>query len=158
MPFIISFFKGKSSHDEEHEHNDAEALSNANFNYDFIHPNFFKQYIIIINIFRDYNSKEKDVGVLRKRISWWLQNYWHEFDSEYMKEILVHDWPNVFADQEIFKARIAKISEELKERKDVREMLEMMQIKRGNTSVIVNDMEKNDSAIKQKLLDDDIKL
>ena len=40
------------------------------------------------------DHREKDINVLKNRFSYWISNYWLEFDNAYMKKRLVHDWPN----------------------------------------------------------------
>jgi hypothetical protein len=37
-------------------------------------------------------SKEKDLEVLKKRLSYWLGNYWLQFDDTYVKTKLICNW------------------------------------------------------------------
>ena len=99
MPYIIKFWRGfeekKISEDKIQSLNyvnlDKEDNINNNPNesvrFSYLHPNFD------INI--EQFSKEKDLEVLKKRLSYWLGTYWLQFDDAYVKPKLICNWPEV---------------------------------------------------------------
>lgn len=61
------------------------------------------------------------MNVLKNRLSYWLANYFLEFDNAYLKKRLVHDWPNCRVQNEELSERITNLAddygEEFKKRK-----------------------------------------
>ena len=52
--------------------------------FNFLHPNFSEKY---------EGSKEKNIEILKTRISYWLGHYWLEFDDMIIKPYLCYEWP-----------------------------------------------------------------
>ena len=48
-----------------------------------------KYTVLYTNINIEQFSKEKDLEVLKKRLSYWLGNYWLQFDDAYVKTKLI---------------------------------------------------------------------
>lgn len=51
-------------------------------------------------------NKEKDLDVLKQRLSYWLGTYWVDFDWVYMKPKLVNNWPRVKYTNDIIAEKI----------------------------------------------------
>lgn len=62
-------------------------MKDNEFRFSYLHPNFDTK----IEKF----SKEKDLKVLQKRLSYWLGTYWLQFDDIYLKPKLICNWPEV---------------------------------------------------------------
>ena len=60
-------------------HSDEESNEEVRFSY--LHPNFD-------NKIEEF-SKEKNIEVLKKRLSYWLGTYWLQFDDAYLKPKLI---------------------------------------------------------------------
>ena len=57
--------------------------------FNFVHPNFSQKY---------EGSKEKNIEILKTRLSYWLGHYWYEFDDMYIKPKLCYQWPYIHED------------------------------------------------------------
>lgn len=135
MPLVINFFKGFESKkeetllSEEKEQINSEENEEENKNkfVDFSHPNFKKT--------NKFDTKEKDMNILRNRLSYWLVNYWQGFDEDYMKKRLIHDWPNCNIQNEELSQKIENLADEYSEEFK----------KRENKPLLVDEYEKINS-------------
>ena len=93
MPYFITFFKsfnktGKEGEKkEELEYVNLNDEDNNEFRFSYLHPNFDNK--------MEEFSKEKNLQVLQKRLSYWLGTYWLQFDDIYLKPKLICNWPEV---------------------------------------------------------------
>ena len=93
MPYFISFFKSFNKTEKEEKKEELEyvdlndEVKDNEFRFSYLHPNFDTK----IEEF----SKEKDLKVLQKRLSYWLGTYWLQFDDIYLKPKLICNWPEV---------------------------------------------------------------
>ena len=94
MPFMINIMKKLDPPEDEYSKYMIEQFPNPDkllqcdvFN--FVHPNFSQKY---------EGSKEKNIEILKTRISYWLGHYWFEFDEMYIKPKLCYQWPYVHED------------------------------------------------------------
>ena len=114
MPLMINLMKKLDGPEEkqdiiEHKHPD-NLLTCEHFN--FLHP-FFNEEVDI--------HKEKNIEVLKTRISYWLGNYWVEFDEMIIKPWLCYQWPWNYTDnmnvKKIILTSIGKYEKEEKNKK-----------------------------------------
>ncbi len=114
MPLMINLMKkldGPEQHQEiiEPKHPD-NLLTCEHFN--FLHPNFSEEIEI---------HKEKNIEVLKTRVSYWLGHYWVEFDEMIIKPWLCYQWPWNFTDninvKRIILTSISKYEQEEKHKK-----------------------------------------
>lgn len=97
------------------------------------------------------------MNVLKNRLSFWLVNYWQEFDNAYMKKRLVHDWPNCRIQNEELSERITDLADEYSEEFKKREQEPIQHQNQQNSNNIndindINDFEmKNISGIRNNL-------
>ena len=49
---------------------------------------------------------------MKNRLSYWLFNYWAEFDNMYMKKKLCHDWPNCKIENDELSSRITDLADD----------------------------------------------
>ena len=96
MPFFITFFKSFDNKNktqeivEKKEEIDYSNLDDENtneFRFSYLHPNFDNK--------PEKFSKETNIEVLKKRLSYWLGTYWLQFDDAYLKPKLIFNWPEV---------------------------------------------------------------
>ena len=94
MPFMINIMKKLDPPEDEYSKYMIEQFPNPDkllqcdvFN--FVHPNFSQKY---------EGSKEKNIEILKTRLSYWLGHYWYEFDDMYIKPKLCYQWPYVQED------------------------------------------------------------
>ena len=96
MPYFIAFFKSFNKNKnikefEEEGESKKEELDTSRpddeFRFSYLHPNFD-------NKLEEF-SKEKNLEVLKKRLSYWLGTYWLQFDDAYLKPKLICNWPEV---------------------------------------------------------------
>lgn len=52
---------------------------------------------------------------MRNRFSYWVVNYWGEFDNAYFKKRLVHDWPNCKTQNDELSEKITDLADEYAE-------------------------------------------
>ena len=114
MPVMINLMKKLDGPEErqtiiEQKHPD-KLLTCEHFN--FLHPNFGEEIDI---------HKEKNIEVLKTRISYWLGHYWVEFDEMIIKPWLCYQWPWNYTDnmnvKRIILTNISKYEEEERHKK-----------------------------------------
>ena len=92
MPIMINLMK-KLDPPEENKNemiikkSPDKLLSCEHFN--FLHPNFSEEIEM---------HKEKNIEVLKTRVSYWLGHYWLEFDEMIIKPWLCYQWPWNYTD------------------------------------------------------------
>ena len=101
MPLMINIMKKLDGPEEQQDviepkHPD-NLLTCEHFN--FLHPNFSEEI---------ETHKEKNIEVLKTRISYWLGNYWVEFDEMIIKPWLCYQWPWNYTDNMNVKRIILK--------------------------------------------------
>ena len=99
IPYIIKFWKSfekieeidhnKSINEDKNSNNLSIIGTGKQFYYE--HPNF-------VNIIEDY-SKEKNIKILKRRLSYYIGKYWLEFDNDYIKPKLICNWPEIKKEQ-----------------------------------------------------------
>ena len=120
MPYFISFWKSfekkkptEVTENKEMGYVDLDDESNDEVRFSYLHPNFETK----IEEF----SKEKNLEVLKKRLSYWLGTYWLQFDDAYLKPKLICNWPEVKKEHdeisEVITDVIKKYLEEKKKKK-----------------------------------------
>ena len=93
MPYFINFWKSferkktEVSESKELNYANLDDESNDEVRFSYLHPNFD-------NKIEEF-SKEKNIEVLKKRLSYWLGTYWLQFDDAYLKPKLICNWPEV---------------------------------------------------------------
>ena len=137
MPFMINLMKKLDPPDETEEKkepvNPDKLLTCEHFN--FLHPNFSEERI---------EHKEKNIEVLKSRVSYWLGHYWVEFDDMIIKPWLCYQWPWNYTDNmNVKKIILTSISKYEKEEKNKTHFI------RGQTKEI----KENENNIKENLLD-----
>ena len=145
MPYFISFFKSFNKTDKEEEKKEEleyvdlnDEVKDNEFRFSYLHPNFDTK----IEEF----SKEKDLKVLQKRLSYWLGTYWLQFDDIYLKPKLICNWPEVKKEHdEIADVITDVIKNYLEEKKKKEENI--------NNNNINEDEEGNE--MKERLFDSD---
>jgi cytochrome P450 len=76
-------------------------------------------YFILFIIFSIAGEpKEKDEFKLKQRLSYWLGNYWVEFDNVYMKPRLIHNWPAVKNEHDQVSKIIKDVIKDFKDEKN----------------------------------------
>ena len=118
MPYFINFWKSfekkkKPEENKELDYADLDDEANEEVRFSYLHPNFD-------NKIEEF-SKEKDIEVLKKRLSYWLGTYWLQFDDAYLKPKLICNWPEVKKEHdeiaEVITDVIKKYLEEKKKKK-----------------------------------------
>ena len=120
MPYFIAFWKSfdkkkKDANTDSKElgYVDLDDESNDEVRFSYLHPNFD-------NKIEEF-SKEKNIEVLKKRLSYWLGTYWLQFDDAYLKPKLICNWPEVKKEHdeiaEVITDVIKKYLEEKKKKK-----------------------------------------
>ena len=121
MPYFINFWKSfeKKKKPEENKENkeldyvDLDDEANEEVRFSYLHPNFDNKV--------EEFSKEKNIEVLKKRLSYWLGTYWLQFDDAYLKPKLICNWPEVKKEHdeiaEVITDVIKKYLEEKKKKK-----------------------------------------
>ena len=141
MPFLINLMKKLDFEDDINNiNNELVNIKNPDDllkceEFTFIHPNFSEKY---------EGSKEKNIEILRSRLSYWLGHYWFEFDDMYIKPKLCFKWPWIKEDnmnlKKVIITSINKYEEEQKKvehfiREDYqRKILEEIRLKRSNNN------------------------
>jgi NhaP-type Na+/H+ or K+/H+ antiporter len=122
MPYFISFFKSLDKNKnikeiEEGESKKEEELDRSRpedeFRFSYLHPNFD-------NKLEEF-SKEKNLEVLKKRLSYWLGTYWLQFDDAYLKPKLICNWPEVKKEHDEIAEVITDVIKNYIDEKDKRE-------------------------------------
>ena len=144
MPYFIAFFKSflKTEQQglvkkEEIQYSSLTDEDNNEFRFSYLHPNFD-------NKLEEF-SKEKNVEVLKKRLSYWLGTYWLQFDDAYLKPKLICNWPEVKKEHD----EIAEVIQEV-----IKKYLEEKNKKRKETSDNINETEENNE-MKERLFNED---
>ena len=144
MPYFIAFFKSflKTEQQglvkkEEIQYSSLTDEDNNEFRFSYLHPNFDNKL--------DEFSKEKNVEVLKKRLSYWLGTYWLQFDDAYLKPKLICNWPEVKKEHD----EIAEVIQEV-----IKKYLEEKHKKRKETSDNINETEENNE-MKERLFNED---
>ena len=120
MPYFIKFWKSfdKNKYPDNPESKELESAemedeSNDEVRFSYLHPNFDNKV--------EEFSKEKNIEVLKKRLSYWLGTYWLQFDDAYLKPKLICNWPEVKKEHdeiaEVITDVIKKYLEEKKKKK-----------------------------------------
>ena len=141
MPIMINLMKKLDSPSEREEKiipvNPDKLLTCEHFN--FLHPNFSEEMEV---------HKEKNIEVLKSRVSYWLGHYWVEFDDMIIKPWLCYEWPWNYTDnmnvKKIILTSIRKYEQEEKKKPH---------FIRGVTKEIKENDIKNENDIKEKFLD-----
>ena len=138
MPLLINLMKKLDFDDDNNNElvnikNPDDLLKCDEFT--FIHPNFSEKY---------EGSKEKNIEILRSRLSYWLGHYWFEFDDMYIKPKLCFKWPWIKEDnmnlKKVIITSINKYEEEQKKvdhfiREDYqKKILQEIKMKRKNNN------------------------
>jgi NhaP-type Na+/H+ or K+/H+ antiporter len=138
MPLLINLMKKLDFDDDGNNElvnikNPDDLLKCDEFT--FIHPNFSEKY---------EGSKEKNIEILRSRLSYWLGHYWFEFDDMYIKPKLCFKWPWIKEDnmnlKKVIITSINKYEEEQKKvdhfiREDYqKKILQEIKMKRKNNN------------------------
>ncbi len=146
MPLLINLMKKLDFDDDNNNElvnikNPDDLLKCDEFT--FIHPNFSEKY---------EGSKEKNIEILRSRLSYWLGHYWFEFDDMYIKPKLCFKWPWIKEDnmnlKKVIITSINKYEEEQKKvdhfiREDYqKKILQEIKMKRKNNN---NDENNNEN-------------
>ena len=139
MPVMINLMKKLDGPEErqtiiEQKHPD-KLLTCEHFN--FLHPNFGEEIDI---------HKEKNIEVLKTRISYWLGHYWVEFDEMIIKPWLCYQWPWNYTDnmnvKRIILTNISKYEEEERHKKH---------FIRGETPINTEEYENNKENLLNKI-------
>ena len=144
MPYFIAFFKSflKTEQQglvkkEEIQYSSLTDEDTNEFRFSYLHPNFD-------NKLEEF-SKEKNVEVLKKRLSYWLGTYWLQFDDAYLKPKLICNWPEVKKEHD----EIAEVIQEV-----IKKYLEEKHKKRKETSDNINETEETNE-MKERLFNED---
>jgi len=143
MPYFISFFKSFNKTEKEEKKEELEyvdlndEVKDNEFRFSYLHPNFDTK----IEEF----SKEKDLKVLQKRLSYWLGTYWLQFDDIYLKPKLICNWPEVKKEHD----EIADVITDV-----IKNYLEEKKKKGENINNNVNEDEEGNE-MKERLFDSD---
>ena len=142
MPYFIKFWKSFGPPPKTALVSDQKEMgyvdlddSQEDVRFSYLHPNFDKKL--------EEFSKEKDIEVLKKRLSYWLGTYWLQFDDAYIKPKLICNWPEVKKEHdEIAEVITGVIKKYLDEKKKMK--------------MYLTDKEKNgESDLKEKLVDNE---
>ena len=148
MPLLINLMK-KLDFEDDNNNNELVNIKNPDDllkcdEFTFIHPNFSEKY---------EGSKEKNIEILRSRLSYWLGHYWFEFDDMYIKPKLCFKWPWIKEDnmnlKKVIITSINKYEEEQKKvehfiREDYqKKILQEIKMKRSNNNN--NDINNNEN-------------
>ena len=154
MPLMIDLMKKLDGPEEkqdiiEPKHPD-NLLTCEHFN--FLHPNFNEEVDI---------HKEKNIEVLKTRISYWLGNYWVEFDEMIIKPWLCYQWPWNYTDNKnvkrIILTAIGKYEQEEKNKKHfIRGETPIGSIENDNKKESLLKSIENSQNIDNKVNDDDM--
>ena len=145
MPIMINLMK-KLDPPEENKNemiikkSPDKLLSCEHFN--FLHPNFSEEIEI---------HKEKNIEVLKTRVSYWLGHYWLEFDEMILKPWLCYQWPWNYTDNmNVKKIILTSINKYEQEEKNKTHFI------RGVTKGIRESRIEDENNIKEHLLNNNI--
>ena len=145
MPYFIKFWKSfdkvkypETEENKELSYADLDDESNDEVRFSYLHPNFD-------NKIEEF-SKEKNIEVLKKRLSYWLGTYWLQFDDAYLKPKLICNWPEVKKEHDEISEVITDVIKKYLEEKKKKKLY--LADKENN-----NDIGKEGNEIKEKLYD-----
>ena len=145
MPIMINLMK-KLDPPEENKNemiikkSPDKLLSCEHFN--FLHPNFSEEIEM---------HKEKNIEVLKTRVSYWLGHYWLEFDEMILKPWLCYQWPWNYTDNmNVKKIILTSINKYEQEEKNKTHFI------RGITKGIRESRIEDENNIKEHLLNNNI--
>ena len=156
MPLLINLMKKLDFDDDGNNElvnikNPDDLLKCDEFT--FIHPNFSEKY---------EGSKEKNIEILRSRLSYWLGHYWFEFDDMYIKPKLCFKWPWIKEDnmnlKKVIITSINKYEEEQKKvdhfiREDYqKKILQEIKMKRKNNNNNDENNNENDKNLEMNYM------
>ena len=156
MPLLINLMKKLDFDDDSNNElvnikNPDDLLKCDEFT--FIHPNFSEKY---------EGSKEKNIEILRSRLSYWLGHYWFEFDDMYIKPKLCFKWPWIKEDnmnlKKVIITSINKYEEEQKKvdhfiREDYqKKILQEIKMKRKNNNNNDENNNENDKNLEMNYM------
>ena len=144
MPIMINlmkkFDKPEDNKDVIIPENPDKLLACEHFN--FLHPNFSEEIPL---------HKEKNIEVLKTRVSYWLGHYWVEFDEMIIKPWLCYQWPWNYTDgMNVKKIILSSISKYEQEEKNKTHFI------RGQTKEIKNNKLEDENNIKEHLLNNNL--
>ena len=144
MPIMINlmkkFDKPEDNKDVIIPENPDKLLACEHFN--FLHPNFSEEIPL---------HKEKNIEVLKTRVSYWLGHYWLEFDEMIIKPWLCYQWPWNYTDgMNVKKIILSSISKYEQEEKNKTHFI------RGQTKEIKNNKLEDENNIKEHLLNNNL--
>ena len=145
MPYFINFWKSfekkkptEITENKEMGYVDLDDESNDEVRFSYLHPNFD-------NKIEEF-SKEKNIEVLKKRLSYWLGTYWLQFDDAYLKPKLICNWPEVKKEHDEISEVITDVIKKYLEEKKKKKLY--LADKENN-----NDIGEEGNEIKEKLYD-----
>ena len=144
MPIMINLMKKLDKPEENKDviipENPDKLLTCEHFN--FLHPNFSEEIPV---------HKEKNLEVLKTRVSYWLGHYWIEFDEMIIKPWLCYQWPWNYTDgMNVKKIILTSISKYEKEEKNKTHFI------RGQTKETKNSRIEDENNIKEHLLNNNL--
>ena len=144
MPVMINLMKKLDKPEDNKDviipENPDKLLTCEHFN--FLHPNFSEEIPV---------HKEKNLEVLKTRVSYWLGHYWIEFDEMIIKPWLCYQWPWNYTDgMNVKKIILTSISKYEKEEKNKTHFI------RGQTKEIKNSRIEDENNIKEHLLNNNL--
>ena len=160
MPLLINLMK-KLDFDDDNNNNELVNIKNPDDllkcdEFTFIHPNFSEKY---------EGSKEKNIEILRSRLSYWLGHYWFEFDDMYIKPKLCFKWPWIKEDnmnlKKVIITSINKYEEEQKKvehfiredyQKKILQEIKMKRSNNNNNNDINNNNNENDKNLEMNYM------
>ena len=144
MPLMINLMKKLDKPEDNKDviipENPDKLLTCEHFN--FLHPNFSEEIPV---------HKEKNLEVLKTRVSYWLGHYWIEFDEMIIKPWLCYQWPWNYTDgMNVKKIILTSISKYEKEEKNKTHFI------RGQTKETKNSRIEDENNIKEHLLNNNL--
>ena len=144
MPVMINLMKKLDKPEDNKDviipENPDKLLTCEHFN--FLHPNFSEEIPV---------HKEKNLEVLKTRVSYWLGHYWIEFDEMIIKPWLCYQWPWNYTDgMNVKKIILTSISKYEKEEKNKTHFI------RGQTKETKNSRIEDENNIKEHLLNNNL--
>ena len=144
MPLMINLMKKLDGPEDNQEviepKNPDQLLTCEHFN--FLHPNFSEEIEI---------HKEKNIEVLKTRISYWLGHYWVEFDEMIIKPWLCYQWPWNFTDnmnvKKIILTSINNYEQEEKKKKHYirgESPIELFESENNNKELLLNNINNSE--------------
>ena len=153
IPYFIKFWKSFEKNEEIIKNNlieDNKNLINHNIEisyidsddsindirFSYLHPNFDNK--------REDFSKEKNLKMLKKRLSYWIGKNWLEFDDDYLKPKLICNWPEVKKEHDEIAEVISNVIEEYLEEKKKKKLLLKNERKNNENNIEMNNFNLNE--------------